>query len=288
MKNEVYYRNKAVNGLKLAYREAGDPNNTTLVLLHGFPTSSHMYRKVLTTLSDEFHLVAPDYPGFGDSDFPDPNTFNYTFDELANHTNALIESLGIKQYVIMMQDYGGPVGFRLATSHPERILGIITQNANAYEEGLGEGWGAIKALWANRNETTEQALVGALSLDGLQWQYTHGTRNPEQVNPDNWNLDFLRMQRPGAHQAHFDLFYDYQNNVSLYPKWQAYMRDHQPPLLVVWGKNDVYFPEPGAEAYKRDIQQVDYHIYDTGHFALEEDGEDIIGKIRIFMRNIKS
>ncbi|WP_158847409.1 alpha/beta fold hydrolase [Algibacter sp. L1A34] len=280
----VAYKSIEVNGINIAYREAGNPENPSIVLLHGFPASSHQYRKVLNQLSNEYHLIAPDYPGFGNSDFPDSNTFEYTFDNLAITINAFLEKKNVNTYAIMIQDYGAPVGFRLATANPERITAIINQNGNAYEAGLGDAWKGIRALWKDRNETTETALLPAFSLEGLKWQYTHGVRNIETVNPDNWNLDYLRLSRPGAHAVNLDLFYDYQNNVKLYPKWQQYLRDNQPPLLIVWGKNDAFFPESGAIAFKKDVTNIDYNIYDTGHFALEEDGDAIIKKMRSFMR----
>ena len=280
----VAYKSIEVNGINIAYREAGNPENPSIVLLHGFPASSHQYRKVLNQLSNEYHLIAPDYPGFGNSDFPDSKTFEYTFDNLATTINAFLEKKNINNYAIMIQDYGAPIGFRLATANPERITAIINQNGNAYEAGLGDAWQGIRALWKDRNETTETALLPAFSLEGLKWQYTHGVRNIETVNPDNWNLDYLRLSRPDAHAVNLDLFYDYQNNVKLYPKWQQYLRDNQPPLLIVWGKNDAFFPESGAAAFKKDVTNIDYNIYDTGHFALEEDGDAIIKKMRSFMR----
>ncbi|MEL0652469.1 alpha/beta hydrolase [Algibacter sp. TI.3.09] len=280
----VAYKSIEVNGINIAYREAGNHENPSIVLLHGFPASSHQYRKVLNQLSNEYHLIAPDYPGFGNSDFPNSKTFKYTFDNLATTINAFLEKKNINNYAIMIQDYGAPVGFRLATANPERITAIINQNGNAYEAGLGDAWQGIRALWKDRNETTETALLPAFSLEGLKWQYTHGVRNIETVNPDNWNLDYLRLSRPGAHAVNLDLFYDYQNNVKLYPKWQQYLRDNQPPLLIVWGKNDAFFPESGAAAFKKDVTNIDYNIYDTGHFALEEDGDAIIKKMRSFMR----
>lgn len=286
LNRNIQYKKLDVNGVNIAYREAGNPENPTIVLLHGFPASSHQYRKVLHQLSDEFHLVAPDYPGFGNSDFPPSNEFTYTFDNLAATMDAFLEKKAIKSFAIMIQDYGSPVGFRIATAHPERITAIINQNGNAYEEGLGKPWETIRAFWANRNAETEKPLAHAFTLEGLKWQYTHGTRNPESVNPDTWHLDYLRLSRPHAHQVNIDLFYDYQNNVKLYPKWQQYLRDNQPPLLIVWGKNDAYFPESGAEAFKKDVKLIDYNIYDTGHFALEEEGNAIIAKIRAFMNNI--
>lgn len=282
--NPIHYKTKSINGVNIAYREAGDSKNPTLVLLHGFPSSSHQYRKVLNQLSDEYHLIAPDYPGFGNSDFPSANDYEYTFDNIAKTINSFLELKEIKRYALMIQDYGAPIGFRIATAHPEKITAIINQNGNAYEEGLGEAWKGIRAFWADRNEKTENALLPAFSLEGLEWQYTHGTRNPENVNPDTWHLDYLRLSRPNAHAVNIDLFYDYQNNLKLYPKWQQYLRDNQPPLLIVWGKNDEFFPESGAVAFKKDVKEIDYNIYDTGHFALEEDGDKIINKMREFMK----
>jgi pimeloyl-ACP methyl ester carboxylesterase len=283
---KVKYRMLEVDGLKIAYREAGNTNKPTIVLLHGYPSSSHQYRKVLDKLSEEYHLIAPDYPGYGNSDFPPAEEYEYTFDNIAATIDAFLEKKEIRSYALMMQDYGAPIGFRIATKHPERVTAIINQNGNAYEEGLGKGWEGIRALWVNRNENTEKALLPAFTLEGLKWQYIHGTRNPENVNPDTWHLDYLRMSRPHAHKVNLDLWFDYQNNLKLYPVWQQYLRKHQPPMLIVWGKNDEYFPESGAEAFKKDVNNIDYNIYDTGHFALEEDGEEIIEKIRAFMDKV--
>lgn len=280
------YKKTDVNGVKIAYREAGNPQNPTIILLHGFPSSSHQYRKVLEQLSDAYYLIAPDYPGFGNSDYPDPSEYHYTFDNIANTINLFLEQKELRTYALMIQDYGAPVGFRIATAHPDRITAIINQNGNAYEEGLGEAWKDIRALWANRNEETEKALAPTFTLAALEWQYTHGTRNPENVNPDTWNLDYLNLSKPYAHKISMDLFYDYQNNLKLYPAWQEYLRSHQPPLLIVWGKNDAFFPKSGATAYKKDVNQIDYNLFDTGHFALEEDGEIIIEKMRHFMERV--
>ncbi|WP_025764211.1 alpha/beta fold hydrolase [Dyadobacter tibetensis] len=280
------YKKTDVNGVKIAYREAGNPQNPTIILLHGFPSSSHQYRKVLEQLSDAYYLIAPDYPGFGNSDYPDPSEYHYTFDNIANTINLFLEQKELRTYALMIQDYGSPVGFRIATAHPDRITAIINQNGNAYEEGLGEAWKDIRALWANRNEETEKALAPTFTLAALEWQYTHGTRNPENVNPDTWNLDYLNLSKPHAHKISMDLFYDYQNNLKLYPAWQEYLRSHQPPLLIVWGKNDAFFPESGATAYKKDVNQIDYNLFDTGHFVLEEDGEIIIEKMRHFMERV--
>lgn len=280
------YKTIEIDGVNIAYREAGNPENPTIVLLHGFPSSSHQYRKVLTQLSDDYHLIAPDYPSFGNSDFPSVSEYEYTFDHIAKTIDSFLVKKKIDSYALMIQDYGAPVGFRIAAAHPERITAIINQNGNAYLEGLGDAWAGIRALWKDRNPETEKAILPSFSLDGLKWQYTHGTRNIENINPDTWHLDFLRMSRPHAHQVNMDLFFDYQNNLKLYPQWQKYLRDYQPPLLIVWGKNDAFFPESGAAAFKKDVKKIDYHIYDTGHFALEEDGDEIIEKIRIFMKKI--
>ena len=280
------FKKTEINGVNIAYREAGNPENPTIVLLHGFPSSSHQYRKVLNQLADNYHLIAPDYPGFGASDFPLSKDYEYTFDNIAVTIDAFLEKKGINSYALMIQDYGAPIGFRIATAHPERVTAIINQNGNAYEAGLGDAWASTRQLWANRTTATENALLHAFTLEGLEWQYTHGTRNPENVNPDTWHLDFLRLSRPNAHKVNIDLFYDYQNNVKLYPKWQQYLRDNQPPLLIVWGKNDAFFPESGAEAFKKDVKEIDYNILNTGHFALEEDADLIIEKMRNFMQKV--
>jgi pimeloyl-ACP methyl ester carboxylesterase len=285
---QISYRYKQVNGLKIFYREAGDPSNETIVLLHGFPTSSHMYREVLRGLSDEYHLIAPDYPGFGNSDFPSADDFQYTFANIANVINAFLESLELSSYTLMIQDYGAPIGFRIATAHPERVKGIITQNGNAYEEGLSDGFAESRKFWQNRTPETEQPMLAMFSLESMQWQYTFGSKNPENINPDNWNLDYAKMSRPGNDRAQLDLLFDYQTNIALYPQWQQYLRDNQPPLLITWGRNDPFFPESGAKAYLKDVTNVDYHTYETGHFALEEESADIVEKIRIFMQKLPS
>ena len=285
-KYPTLFKTIEIDGINIAYREAGNPKNPTIVLLHGFPSSSHQYRKVLSQLSDDFYLIAPDYPSFGNSDFPMASEYKYTFDNIAKTIDAFLEKKKIDSYALMIQDYGAPIGFRIATAHPERVTAIINQNGNAYLEGLGEAWAGIRALWKDRNAETEKAILPAFSLEGLKWQYTHGSRNIEKINPDTWHLDYLRLSRPNAHKINMDLFYDYQNNLKLYPKWQQYLRDNQPPLLIVWGKNDEFFPESGAVAFKKDVKEIDYNIYDTGHFALEEDGDEIIEKIRVFMMNV--
>ena len=280
------FKTEHVDGINIAYREAGDNKKPSLLLLHGYPSSSHQYRKVFNRLADKYHLIAPDYPGFGHSDFPAPDQYDYTFDNISKTINSFLEKLEIDNYAIVMQDYGAPVGFRIALAHPERVTAIITQNGNAYEEGIGEAWKPIKKLWANRIKENEEALLDAFSLEGLKWNYTHGTQDVESINPDCWHLDYLRMQRPYAKKVNIDLWYDYQNNLKQYPQWQAYLREHQPPVLVVWGKNDEYFPESGAAAFKKDSKNIEYHIYDTGHFAMEEYGDEIIDEIEKFMTKI--
>lgn len=284
--NAVRYGTEKVDGLDIFYREAGDPSKKAVVLLHGFPTSSHMYREVLAELGDEFYLIAPDYPGYGDSSFPNTDEYTYTFDNIAGTMDKFLIQRGLKNYTLMIQDYGAPIGFRIATKHPEKVSGFVVMNGNAYEEGLSpEGWAPIMKYWKNKDNPELEKTIAkqVFSLDGLKWQYTHGTRNPEGINPDSWNIDFMKFARKGQHQMQLDMFFDYQNNVKLYPQWQQYLRDNQPPMLIVWGKNDAFFPASGAEGYKRDVKDIDYNILDTGHFALEEEGEFIINKMRTFL-----
>ena len=287
----VRYRFEKIGDLDIFFREAGNPSNPAIVLLHGFPASSHMYREVLRGLSDSYYLIAPDYPGFGDSSYPSPDNFTYSFDNLAKIMGKFIEQRGLKRYSLMIQDYGAPIGFRIAAAHPERVQSIITQNGNAYKEGIGPaGWGLVLEYWKEKTPELEKTIIEKVfSYEGMKWQYTHGTRNPDSILPDNWNLAYAKISRPGQHQVQLSLFYDYQKNLELYPKWQQYLRDYQPPILVVWGKNDAFFPVPGAEGYKRDAKDIDYNIFNTGHFALEEDHVEIIKKMRNFLssRNIK-
>ncbi|SEJ38930.1 Pimeloyl-ACP methyl ester carboxylesterase [Dyadobacter koreensis] len=282
----VTYKYQEVNGLNIFYRQAGDPLKHTLVLLHGFPTSSHMYREVLRELSDEYHLIAPDYPGFGNSDFPSPDSFQYTFDNLANVIDLFLESLNISSYTLMIQDYGAPIGYRIATAHPERIKALIVQNGNAYEEGLSEGFAESRKFWQNRTLETEMPMKAMFTLESIQWQYTFGAKNPETISPDNWNLDYAKLSRPGNERMQLDLLYDYQNNIKRYAQWQKYLRDNLPPVLITWGTNDPFFPEPGAKAYLRDVPDAAIYLYETGHFALEEASQQIIENIRTFMQKI--
>jgi pimeloyl-ACP methyl ester carboxylesterase len=284
----VRYNTEKVQGLDIFYRESGKPNSDkpALVLLHGFPSSSHQYREVLAALEDEFYVIAPDYPGYGDSSFPSKEDYNYNFDTLAETMDQFLIQKGLNRYVLMIQDFGAPVGLRIATKHPEKVAGLVVMNGNAYEEGISPaGWGKVLDYWKTPTAELEKHIIdNVFSLEGFKWQYTHGTRNPESILPDNWNLDYMKMSRPGQHEVQLAMFYDYQNNLKKYPEWQQYLRDNQPPTLLVWGKNDAFFPVSGAEGYKRDLKEIDYHILDTGHFALEEEAPFIINKMRDFMR----
>lgn len=279
----VAYRTVKVNGLDIFYREAGPKDAPTVLLLHGFPTSSHMFRNLIPALADKFHVVAPDYPGFGNSSMPPMSEFDYTFDNLALVMEKFTEELGLSRYTLYLQDYGAPIGFRLAVKHPERVQALVIQNGNAYEEGLRDFWLPLKAYWAERSETNAAALRKFLELDATTWQYTHGVRRPEVVSPDNWLIDQYLLDRPGNKEIQLQLFYSYGSNPPLYPKWQAYFRRYQPPTLIVWGNNDQIFPAEGAYPYRRDLKDVEFHLLDTGHFALEEDLHVISRLVRRFL-----
>lgn len=277
------YKSVDVDGLRVFYREAGPQDAPKLLLLHGFPTSSHMFRNLIPKLSDRFHLVAPDYPGYGNSSMPSPDEFEYSFDRLAEVIEKFTGKIGFGSYSLYLMDYGAPVGFRLAVKHPERVEALIIQNGNAYEEGLREFWDPIKAYWKNKTATNADALRKLFMIDATMWQYTNGVRNVEAISPDNWMMDQPLLDRPGNNDIQLKLFYDYGSNLPLYPKWQEYFRKYQPPTLVVWGKNDFIFPAEGAHPYKRDLKNLEFHLLDTGHFALEEDGDVIAGYIRRFL-----
>lgn len=281
---QTLHKTVKVQGLDIFYREAGPKDAPTLLLLHGFPTSSQMFRNLIPALSDKYHVIAPDYPGFGNSSMPTADKFDYTFDNLAQVVDGFTQKLGLKRYSLYVMDYGAPVGFRLATAHPERVQSLIVQNGNAYEEGLKGFWDPFRAYWKDRTEANAKPLKGFLNLAATKWQYTHGTRNPEGISPDTWTTDQYFQDRAGNKAIQLQLFYDYGSNPTEYPKWQAYFRAHQPPTLVVWGKNDVIFPADGAHPYKRDLKNVDFHLLDTGHFALEEDGGVIARHIRRFLQ----
>ena len=277
------YKTAKVEGLDIFYREAGPADAPTLLLLHGFPTSSRMFRNLIPALSDRYHVIAPDYPGFGQSSAPSVADFQYTFDHLADVMDDLIRQLGVERYSLYVMDYGAPVGFRLATRHPERVQSLIVQNGNAYEEGLGDFWKPFRAYWADRSEANADALRKLLVVDGTRWQYTNGVRRVEAIDPENWLVDQTLMDRHGNKDIQLALFYSYGSNPPLYPQWQEYFRTHQPPTLIVWGRNDLIFPAEGAYPYRRDLKNVEFHLLDTGHFALEEDGVTIAALIRGFL-----
>lgn len=278
-----------VHGVDLFYREAGNVKKPTIVLLHGYPTSSHMFRNLITDLSVRYHVLAPDYPGFGRSEQPAMKDFAYTFDNMASLVEGFLKKLKVKKYSLYLMDYGAPIGFRIASKYPNRIQSLIIQNGNAYDEGLRDFWIPIKKYWNDYTIENGKALEGFHSPDGLKWQYTHGVQDASKISPDNWNLDLQHLKRPENDKIQLAMFYDYRTNVPLYPKWQQYFRDHQPATLIVWGKNDYIFPPEGAHPYKRDLKNVETHLLDTGHFALEEKGTEIANYILKFLQknNIK-
>ena len=282
---QTLHKTVEVDNLDIFYREAGPVDAPTIVLLHGFPTSSHMYRDLIPKLAEDYHVIAPDYPGFGNSSMPSVDSFDYSFDTLAKITDKFLEKVGAEKYSLYLMDYGAPVGFRIATKHPERVEGLIIQNGNAYDEGLRDFWKPIKAYWKDKNAANAKVLSDSLlTIGATKWQYTNGTRNAEVISPDNWIVDQAKLDRPGNKAIQLELFYSYGTNPALYPEWQKYFRTHQPPTLLVWGKGDYIFPEEGAHPYKRDLKNIDFHILDTGHFALEEDGDVIVTHIESFMK----
>ena len=303
----VYHRTMEIEGLDIFYREAGDPSKPTVLLLHGFPTSSHMFRNLIPALGDEFHVIAPDYPGYGNSSMPTVDEFDYTFDHLADIVDTLVGRLGIDRYSLYLMDYGAPVGFRLAVRHPERVDALIVQNGNAYDEGLDNNfWEPIKAYWTDRDAvnqgldndfwknvkeaykqpqmSNDDALRFLVTLGATQWQYTNGVRNTDVISPDNWHVTQRLLDRPGNEAIQLQLFYDYGSNPPRYPSWQEYLRTYQPPTLIVWGQNDEIFPAEGAYPYTRDLKTLEFHLFDTGHFALEEDGDRIAHLMRQFLQ----
>ena len=282
-KGPVTYNTLKIDDLEIFYREAGDPRKPTILLLHGFPSSSHMFRELIPLLADKYHLVAPDYPGFGHSSAPPASEFTYTFERLAEVIERFATAKGLKKYSLYVQDYGAPVGFRLAVKHPERVQALIVQNGNAYDEGLRGFWNPLKNYWENPTEQAANKLAEFLKVESTKWQYTHGTRNANRISPDTWTFDQALLDRPGNREIQLKLFLDYGSNPPLYPKWQAYFRQHQPPTLIVWGKNDQIFPAEGAEAFKRDLKDLEFHLLDTGHFALEEEGDRIAELIEGFL-----
>ena len=279
----IRYKQATVDGNKIFYREAGTATAPNLLLLHGFPTSSHMFRNLIPALADRYHLVAPDLPGFGFSDAPDRKSFRYTFENLAKAIDSFTQSIGLQRYAIYVFDYGAPVGLRFALAHPERITAIVSQNGNAYVEGLSEGWNPIQKYWKEPNEANRTALRDFLKPEATKWQYTHGVQDASLVAPEAYELDSALLARRGIDEIQLDLFLDYASNVALYPKFQEYFRAKQPPVLAVWGKNDPFFLPPGADAFKRDIPSAEVHFYDTGHFALETHHKEIGEAIREFL-----
>ena len=280
----VHHRRVQVDGLGLFYREAGSPEHPTLLLLHGFPTSSHMFRHLFASLADRFHLVAPDLPGFGFSDAPAREGFAYTFDHLAEVVGKFADALALGRYALYVFDYGAPVGFRLALRNPESITALISQNGNAYEEGLSEGWNPIRAYWQDASEANREALRTFLEPEKVKEQYTHGVNDETLVAPEAYTLDSALLARPDIDQIQLDLLLDYRTNVALYPKFQEYFRTHRPPLLAAWGKHDPFFLPPGAEAFRRDIPDAEVRFYDTGHFALETHGAQIAADLAAFLQ----
>jgi len=276
----ITYRTANVDGRNIFYREAGARDAPKLMLLHGFPTAGHMFRDLIPLLADRFHLVAPDLPGFGNSNMPGPQ---HTFDRIADTIDRFAEIVGFDRYALYVFDYGAPTGFRLAVRHPDRITAIISQNGNAYEEGLSEGWNPIRAYWEDASPANREALRAFLTPETTIWQYTQGVPDTTRVSPDGYSLDNFYLSRPGVAEMQLDLFGDYKRNVALYPTFQQYFRTHKPPLLAAWGKNDPFFLSAGAEAFKRDIPAAVVRFFDTGHFALETHSAEIAAAIRDFL-----
>lgn len=280
---QVRYRSASIDGIEIAYREAGRVDAPAILLLHGFPTSSHMFRNLIPALAGRYRVIAPDYPGFGQSAAPERSEFKYTFDNFARLVDGLTEKLGVSRYALYVMDYGAPVGFRLAAKHPDRVTALIVQNGNAYTEGLQKFWEPIQKYWASGSQVDREAIRWLTSLKATKWQYTHGVPDASLVSPDTWTHDQALLDRPGNQEIQLDLFYDYQTNLPLYPGWQAYFRKHKPATLVIWGKNDEIFVAAGAAPYKRDLPHAEMHLLAAGHFALETHGPEIARLIRDFL-----
>lgn len=281
----ITYGSIKVEGLNIAFREAGDPANPKLVLLHGFPASSHQYRNLIPALAGAFHVIAPDYPGFGNSDMPDPATYSYTFDKISDVIEAFLRAKRFHRFGLFVQDYGGPVGFRIVGRHPDALEWLIIQNSNAYDIGFTSAWDGFRnALWKRRTPETEKPLVAFLEHDAIKGIYLHGARREELISPDNWKSDFAFMERPMARRVQLDLFYDYRTNVALYPKWQQFLRDRQPKTIIFWGQDDIFFSREGGEAYLKDLPQAEMHRLDSGHFAVEDCLAEIASNMQRFYR----
>jgi pimeloyl-ACP methyl ester carboxylesterase len=283
MSKVVSHQSVQVDGVRVFYREAGPADAPVLLLLHGFPSASHMFRDLIPLLADDFRLIAPDLPGFGQSEMPPRDAFDYTFDNLARVIGRFTEVIGLQRFAVYVFDYGAPTGFRLAAEHPDRVAAIISQNGNAYEEGLSEGWAPIRAYWEDPSPANREALRALLAPETTVWQYTNGVADETAVSPDGYSLDNFYLARPGADEAQLDLFGDYKSNVALYPSFQEYFRTYAPPTLAVWGRNDPFFLPAGAEAFKRDNPNAEVRLLDTGHFALETHAAEIATAIRTFL-----
>jgi pimeloyl-ACP methyl ester carboxylesterase len=279
----THYQSAKIDDVDVFYREAGPKEAPVVLLLHGFPTSSQMFRNLIPLLSTKYHIVAPDYPGFGYSSAPDHSQYAYTFENYSNLVDKLMVKLNLSRYAIYVMDYGAPVGFRLATKRPERITAIVVQNGNAYDEGIGKFWDGIKAYWKTGEPKEREGIRWLMTRKATHWQYTNGVKDVSLVSPDAETVDQALLDRPGNQEIQLDLFYDYRTNIPLYPQWQAYFRKSQPPMLIVWGQNDEIFIAPGAKLYQRDIPGAEIHMIDTGHFALETHGPEIAGLIRDFL-----
>jgi pimeloyl-ACP methyl ester carboxylesterase len=285
----IHYRTQSIDGVRVFYREAGPTDAPTIVLLHGFPSSSHMFRNLIPALKDRYRVIAPDYPGFGHSDAPDRARFKYSFATFADHVDELLRRLHVERYALYVMDYGAPVGYRLALKHPERVTALVVQNGNAYEEGLLDFWKPIKAYWASGAKGDRDALRAGTTLAATREQYLDGVQDPSRIDPSAWLHDQALLDRPGNLEIQLDLFYDYRTNVALYPQIQAFFRDRQPPTLIVWGRNDAIFPAAGAKAYLRDLPKAELHLLDSGHFALEDQGTQIATLMLDFLnRNVRN
>lgn len=284
MHNQTTYNYIDIAGVNIFYREAGPRDAPTLLLLHGYPSSSHMFRNLITELSDKYHLIAPDYPAFGKSDQPPSSEFDYTFDNYALIIEELLDKLGVATYSLYLMDYGAPIGYRVAIKYPDRIETLIVQNGCAYQDGLETFWDPVKAYWFNReNKEAEQIIKSFHDLEGLRWQYTHGVPDASIVSPDNWEMDLRHLERSGNSQIQLDLIYDYRTNLSKYSEWQQYFRDYNPEMLIVYGKNDYIFPTSAANSYKLDVKNLEFHLHDTGHYALETHVLIIAATIKNFL-----